>query len=370
MVLRRYIAFLNDFIVQSNVKFDRLFARLLGSQLHFDAVFASLFDLDGMVHIPTARKLHGASVIFRRAFPAEQVLARKLKGRKPSHDIWCQPFDELGCLRRSQAIGTFHLHLLDRHIAIPAVLRCVRIIEIIEESHPYVVVPLRQLRFDFQLLPVHLAGLPLLRHCVLAHGLSSQSHGNFCILSARFRCRHMQDNAVRPSRRHLAGRASRRLAEQPQGTIILEGHVFAVAFELRRLDLDARPFRRRYLHHHIRKRPRRAHVLLHVQGGNGQHIADVVVAIARVVLWEIVRRLHVVHLQQIANGVVVLRAVQPPHRHVPGIRLLWIEPKHVVVDPFHDGITLRQFRRWLRLWRHHMGHQHLPHMIPKLHVAP
>jgi hypothetical protein len=64
---------------------------------------------------------------------------------------------------------------------------------------------------------------------------------------------------------------------------------------------------------------RGGHVFFHQRRRQRQHVGDVVEAIAGVVLREIVGGPQI-HAEQIANRVVVFRAVQPARGHAAGIR--------------------------------------------------
>ena len=91
----------------------------------------------------------------------------------------------------------------------------------------------------------------------------------------------------------------------------------------------------------------RRHVFLHERRRERQHVADVVEAVARVILREVVGW-TLVDSQQIADRVVVFRAVQPSRSDVSGIRRgQSIDPREFTRQP--SGHRLPLMLRRLRL---------------------
>jgi len=83
-----------------------------------------------------------------------------------------------------------------------------------------------------------------------------------------------------------------------------------------------------------------------------QHVRDVVEAVSRVVLRKVVRRAQV-EAEQIADRVVVFRAVQPPRRHAPGIGGRDpVDARQFAREPFGDGLPLMLRRLRLFIGRH------------------
>ena len=59
-------------------------------------------------------------------------------------------------------------------------------------------------------------------------------------------------------------------------------------------------------------------IFFHQQRRHREHIADVIKTITRIIRGKILGRLEV-HSHQVANGIVVLRPIEAPHRHAPRI---------------------------------------------------
>ena len=111
-----------------------------------------------------------------------------------------------------------------------------------------------------------------------------------------------------------------------------------------------------------------AKVLLEEHRRQREHVADVVKAVADVVLWEVIRRLEV-HAHEIAHRVVVFDAVQPVQGHAARVRVVGVHREEGLPDPGGDGFTLVQGRLGLLLLgRHVAGLDVVQHVFPRLPV--
>ena len=99
-----------------------------------------------------------------------------------------------------------------------------------------------------------------------------------------------------------------------------------------------------------------------------EHIADVVKAITRIIRGKIVRRLEI-HAHEIANGVVVFRAIEPANRDAAGVGMVAVALENLGLDPGGDQLAF--LRRRLRFFfrRHLMGLEVLYHLRKSLAVA-
>ena len=113
---------------------------------------------------------------------------------------------------------------------------------------------------------------------------------------------------------------------------------------------------------------RRVQIALHEHRRNREHIRDVVEPEAHLVAREIRRRFEI-HAEQVANGVVVFRAIQSAHRGAAGVGRRAVRRGK---DRLHRRDKRRALgRRWLRLVvrRHVARLHHLQHLAPLLACA-
>ena len=127
------------------------------------------------------------------------------------------------------------------------------------------------------------------------------------------------DDVVRFDRHAMHG--VERVREAEPGAVVLrrERPRVAVAPPIRSEPDERRGHRRSPEHGRAGDPVGRRQVFLHERRRERQHIPDVVEAVARVVLREVVRRAQL-DSQQISNRVVVFLAVQPPRGDAAGIR--------------------------------------------------
>ena len=109
-------------------------------------------------------------------------------------------------------------------------------------------------------------------------------------------------------------------------------------------------------------------ILLHQYRRHRQHITDVVEAVAGIIRRKIIRRLER-HADQIANRVVVFRAVQPPERHAAGIRIIAVTGEHLRLDPFGNQLHLFDLGLLLFFRRHGVAADVFQHFLPGLGVV-
>ncbi len=96
----------------------------------------------------------------------------------------------------------------------------------------------------------------------------------------------------------------------------------------------------------------RRDVLLHQHRGQRQHVRDVVEAVARIILREVVGWPDV-YAEQVPDGVVVLGAVEPACRHPAGVgRSHPIDPFELAFQPLGDRLTPLFLRLLLLEGRH------------------
>lgn len=113
----------------------------------------------------------------------------------------------------------------------------------------------------------------------------------------------------------------------------------------------------------------RGHVALHEGGGDRKDVADVIEAIACVVLGEVVGGAQV-DTQEIAHRVVVLGAVQAPRRDAARIgRGLFVGPRQSRLDPFGDGLHLSFGEDGESRGRHHTRLHLRDDLLPWLRVG-
>ena len=140
--------------------------------------------------------------------------------------------------------------------------------------------------------------------------------------------------------------------------------VFGVVLRLERL------FRQRIGAHGARGDDLgRVHVIFHQHGRNGQHVGDVVEAIAGIVGRKVFFGAEI-HGQQIANGVRIFAAVEAARRHVPGVRFdiavgLFEFTFHVV----DQGLHLRFGRAWNAFGRHLATAQLVENRFPAVAIS-
>ena len=113
---------------------------------------------------------------------------------------------------------------------------------------------------------------------------------------------------------------------------------------------------------------RRREILLHQHRRNGQHVADIIEAIARIVRRKIIRRLER-HADQIADRVIIFRAVQPPERHASGIRIIAVTRKDLRLDPFGNQLHLFDLGLLLFFRRHGVAADVFQHLLPRLRIV-
>ncbi len=110
-------------------------------------------------------------------------------------------------------------------------------------------------------------------------------------------------------------------------------------------------------------------VALHQHRRDRQHVADVVEAIAGVVLGEVVGRAEI-HAKEIANGVVVLRAIQPPDGDAARIGHGGaIDPIDLEVDPRRHGGHRFGIGPRILLRRHLAGANLRERLLPGIRIA-
>jgi len=106
----------------------------------------------------------------------------------------------------------------------------------------------------------------------------------------------------------------------------------------------------------------------HQDGADGEHVADVVEAVADVVGGEVVRRLEI-DANEIADRVVVLGAIETAQGDAARIALAArVGFDEDVVDGFEEGVSVLEIGSRLLLRRHLAGVQHLHDFVPFLAV--
>ena len=111
---------------------------------------------------------------------------------------------------------------------------------------------------------------------------------------------------------------------------------------------------------------RRLQVLLQEDGGDGEHVADVVEPVPGVVVRERVARPQV-HPEQVAHRVVVLRPVQPARGHPPGIgRPPGLLRLQLGLEPAHHRVRLHGVGPGHGRRRHLAGLELLDDLLPDL----
>ncbi len=111
-------------------------------------------------------------------------------------------------------------------------------------------------------------------------------------------------------------------------------------------------------------------VLFHEDRRHGEHVADVVEAVADVVGGEVVGRVEG-DADEVADGVVVFGAVEPANGDAAGVFGAGgaIGLEHVGVEPGVDGVEFGRGRFRLALRRHHAAAQVFGHFFPDLRLG-
>ena len=122
--------------------------------------------------------------------------------------------------------------------------------------------------------------------------------------------------------------------------------------------------RRRTVDRGARDRVGGGQILLHQHRREREHVGDVVEPVAGVVLRKIVGGPEI-DAEQLADGVVVFRAVQPPRRHTARIRRRDpIDARELALEPAGDALPLLLVRLVLFHRRHLAAPEHPDHVFP------
>ena len=104
--------------------------------------------------------------------------------------------------------------------------------------------------------------------------------------------------------------------------------------------------------------------LLHQHRRQRQHVRNIVEPVPGIVLGKIVGRMDV-DAQKIADGVVVLAAVQPSRGHAAGIgRRDAVDARELALEPRRDGLARRFLGLVLFERRYVAALQHADHVFP------
>ena len=112
----------------------------------------------------------------------------------------------------------------------------------------------------------------------------------------------------------------------------------------------------------------RLQIFLHQQRRQGQHVANVVEAVTRIVGRKVLGRV-VIDARQIADRIAILDTVEPAERHPAGIGIGRVDVEGIELDPIEKLAPLLFIGPLLALGRHHAGTHVLQHGRPELDVA-
>ncbi len=112
---------------------------------------------------------------------------------------------------------------------------------------------------------------------------------------------------------------------------------------------------------------RRLEILLEQEGGDGEHVADVVEAVTCIVWREFFFRLEI-DPHQVTDRVVIFDAIEPADCHPARIGLTRIAAEDVVLDPIRQVRDLLRVGMGLPRWRHDPGADVLEHRPPEVAI--